>query len=791
MPVTPTYPGVYVQELPSGARAIAGVATSIAAFVGMAERGRMNVPVRIFNFADFERSFGAETKGELATQVRNFYLNGGGQAYVMRIANNPFQADVMLRNQADTGNAMLVTARDHGLLGNQLRVEIDYGTGNAEETFNLTVYRQVIKDDGSREREGEETFEGLSMNPNLGNFAESAINGNSQLITVTAEPAPGAINGVSMSGLILSNTANTARDELAGIVTGANRRLTVKVGDNPAQPVTLPDLGSFVGSGNLTDVTDGIEDEINAALTPHGVTVTVAASTGSVAGGGTGSNRIVTITSADGAVQVTPGAGGDITVALRLGIGQGGLEGSTWGTVRPAPTGFVARMGDVTDNFEEFRRFAGTDRATINSWTLTDDSGDPAHTVNPFTLPGGAVPVFTAGGSNALANAYGVLDAIAASIAGNSNGRWAAARHGPRLALSPLYGTENTGIAPAVAFVTAGFNFATNAMTNAFRNTAAYSVGQPGGAAGPSPFQDAGPTAGDDGGLAQAGDYDDAYEIIDREVDLFNLMVLPRNDTQSNADRGLLWGAASAFCQLKRAFLLVDPDDDWNDITTAEQGVNAIRTGVATRNAACYWPRLDVGGGTYVDPSGALAGVMARTDGNRGVWKAPAGLEATVRGVTGVQHQMTDPENGVINPKALNAIRLFPAGVVSWGARTLVGFNGSGNVDDKYIPVRRTMLFIEESLYRGLRFAVFEPNDEPLYAQIRLAAGSFMNGLFRQGAFAGQKATDAYFVQCDRTTTTDNDRNLGIVNVIVGFAPLKPAEFVILTVRQIAGQVQV
>ncbi len=129
--------------------------------------------------------------------------------------------------------------------------------------------------------------------------------------------------------------------------------------------------------------------------------------------------------------------------------------------------------------------------------------------------------------------------------------------------------------------------------------------------------------------------------------------------------------------------------------------------------------------------------------------------------------------------------------MVSWGARTLVGFDGSGNIDDKYIPVRRTMLFIEESLYRGLHFAVFEPNDEPLWAQIRLAAGSFMNGLFRKGAFAGAKASDAYFVRCDSSTTTADDINLGIVNVVVGFAPLKPAEFVVLTVKQIAAQAEI
>jgi phage tail sheath protein FI len=182
---------------------------------------------------------------------------------------------------------------------------------------------------------------------------------------------------------------------------------------------------------------------------------------------------------------------------------------------------------------------------------------------------------------------------------------------------------------------------------------------------------------------------------------------------------------------------------------------------------------------------------MARTDARFGVWTAPAGLEATIRGVTGLSRVISDEENGVLNPKALNAIRLFPSGVVSWGARMMVGADDTGNIDDKYIPVRRTMLFIEESLYRGLKFAVFKPNAEPLWASIRLAAGSFMNGLMRQGAFASSNKVEAYYVLCDATTTTETDRNLGIVNVIVAFAPLKPAEFVVLTVRQMAGQVEI
>ena len=182
---------------------------------------------------------------------------------------------------------------------------------------------------------------------------------------------------------------------------------------------------------------------------------------------------------------------------------------------------------------------------------------------------------------------------------------------------------------------------------------------------------------------------------------------------------------------------------------------------------------------------------MSRIDGSRGVWKAPAGLEADIRGVVGVRVPMSDDQNGLINPEAVNAVRAFPAGVVSWGARTMDGFDNSGNTDYRYVPVRRFALFIEESLFRGFRFAIFEPNDEPLWAQLRLAGGAFMNSLFRRGAFAGSTARQAYFVKADAETTTAQDQALGIVNVLVGFAPLRPAEFIVVTIQQMAGQVQV
>jgi phage tail sheath protein FI len=270
-------------------------------------------------------------------------------------------------------------------------------------------------------------------------------------------------------------------------------------------------------------------------------------------------------------------------------------------------------------------------------------------------------------------------------------------------------------------------------------------------------------------------------------------MILPRANGQSDAAREAVWGPASTFCLNRRAFLIMDPRSSWSTVNQVESEIDDLRIGLVSDHAAIYWPRLVVGtNGTTkgIDPAGSIAGLMARIDSNRGVWKAPAGVEASIRGIRGVQDVMSDPENGVINPKAVNAIRVFPTGIVSWGARTMDGFDNSGNSDYRYVPVRRVALFIEESLYRGLKFAVFEPNDEPLWAQIRVAAGAFMNNLFRQGAFQGQKASDAYFVKVDSETTTQNDINLGIVNVLVGFAPLKPAEFVIITLQQKAGQVQ-
>jgi phage tail sheath protein FI len=276
-------------------------------------------------------------------------------------------------------------------------------------------------------------------------------------------------------------------------------------------------------------------------------------------------------------------------------------------------------------------------------------------------------------------------------------------------------------------------------------------------------------------------------------VDLFNILCVP-----GEADPPTL-ATLEGFCHDHRAMLIADcfQDATFQTLKTSNGPPSQITAGDNAANGTFYFPWIEAPDPMQSNvpnvfpPCGFVAGIWARTDGTRGVWKAPAGTEASLTGVDGVSVALNDSENGVLNPEAVNCIRNFNVyGTVLWGARTLQGNDQIGS-QWKYIPVRRTALFIEESLFRALKWVVFEPNDEPLWSEIRLNVGAFMQNLFRQGAFQGQTPQDAYFVKCDKETTTQNDINLGIVNIVVGFAPLKPAEFVVIQIQQMAGQIAV
>lgn len=290
-------------------------------------------------------------------------------------------------------------------------------------------------------------------------------------------------------------------------------------------------------------------------------------------------------------------------------------------------------------------------------------------------------------------------------------------------------------------------------------------------------------------------DYIKALEngVLDT-VDIFNLLCIPPDNIQTPTDIDpSVWAAAADYCVRRRAMVILDSPVAWTN--NAKQGnfsyLDPTELGIEgdnARNAAVYFPRvieadaLMKGNPASFAPCGIIAGVIAHTDSTRGVWKAPAGINAALSSIVELELDLTDDQNGTLNPLGINCLRSFPViGPVVWGARTL---RGADQLEDdyKYIPVRRLALYIEESLYRGTTWAAYEPNAEPLWASLRLSVSAFLTDLQQQGAFYSS------FVQCDNTTTTPDDIARGVVNIVVGIAPVKPAEFVVIQIQQIAGQ---
>jgi uncharacterized protein len=281
--------------------------------------------------------------------------------------------------------------------------------------------------------------------------------------------------------------------------------------------------------------------------------------------------------------------------------------------------------------------------------------------------------------------------------------------------------------------------------------------------------------------------------LLDR-IDIFNLLCIP-GETD-----GPTIAKLQEYCFDKRAFYIVDAPQTAttaNLNTSGPVGSTAgSLTGKFSMNSAYYYPWVQApdplfgNRPTLFPPCGYVAGIYASTDSSRGVWKAPAGIDASLTGQFGLQYNLTDGENGELNHQAINCLRHFKVyGDVVWGARTLQGNDQTGS-QWKYVPIRRLALFLESSLYDGTQWVVFEPNDEKLWGQIRLNVGAFMQGLFLQGAFQGTTPQQAYFVKCDAENNPQSSINQGIVNILVGFAPLYPAEFVVIQIQQMAGQLQ-
>ncbi len=773
MPVQTSYPGVYVQELPSSVHTITGVSTSIAAFIGRATQGPVDSPQLCLSYSDFDRIFSSDTTlSDMPRAVSLFFLNGGTTCYVTRIVKSgaALPAMVTLKNIAKK-DVLRITAISDGAIGNTIRVSVSYSTQYPESTFNLTVFNYAKNTSGQLVMSNVEAYTNLNMNPADPKYAISVVNANSNLVNLfdiinnSASPAPTPPKAFSQAGRPIK-----AADMFALFATSNSFQMSLD-GGSPAN-INL--------SGAAT--TANIETIIKGSF-PTAPTVSADITTLALADG----TALLTLTVAGvSEIRITPSANpaNDLAGPLMLGTNQGGLEVSAYSTYRPAPNGIIFDI-DKTVAFDQLKQ---TDVTGIN----INGTAIPVSLVTAGTsmYNDGFQPVpDTNNNSDGLREKLAIIaNAINNPTVSVQGFNWAAQVWGSRLALIPADGDENR-----INTITSS---PTNIEADFIENIRYYSLGT----SGTGNYQDTTATNaqnGADGGPPGNSDYTDAFNASDKEVDLFNLMVLPKDNDSTAAAIWKFYGPASVFCQQRRAVLIMDPPDSWTTVQKATDpfnGVNSLRIGLVKDFSALYYPNITIqdnnGNNIQVGPSGAMAGLMARIDANRGVWKAPAGTEADLRGVVGLQYRFNDADNGQLNPVAINTLRIFPDGIVCWGARTMDG-DDSFTSQWKYVPIRRLALYIEESLYRVLKWVVFEPNDEPRRAQIRLNVGAFMQDLFRQGAFQGQTRDVAYFVKCDSTTTTQNDIDLGVVNIIVGFAPLKPAEFVILYLQQMTGQIQV
>lgn len=615
MPQALTYPGVYLQELPSGSRTITGVATSITAFIGRAARGPVDEPTTVFNFGEFARTFGGLHKDcPMSYSVQQFFMNGGGQAIIVRRLT---QEDGLVG--ADKPQAAKATA-----------------TG-------LWIFRATSNAVGAA--------------------------GNGYVIEIEAGADPDNFK------MRVKKPDNTSAMALTSVTFG--------------DPAALDFVNTKLAAAN---VPIRAQEPVPQAAVPVG-NYTLA-------------NGVDAVAPAD-AVQATASAAVDLFEVFAVSEGE-------WGN----------RLRVLIDHAVAEGSSLSTFNLTIEEYAPgADRAEDPPVRAEKF---------FNV--STSKSDLRFVGDVI---------------------------GQESSYIDVEV-----------------FVQDALPSAGQ------------ADLTQGQDGKALVGDDVVSALDLLDA-VDLFNLLVLPPPSWTTEYNK-LQRDLAVKKCFDHDALFVMDPPAAWN---TYQKPRDELANEVTRhKNAAIFFPTilapnpLNENRQREFTPSGAIAGLMARTDAGFGVWKAPAGIDATLLGVSRLKYRLTDAQNGVLNQVGVNCLRTFPViGTVSWGARTLRGADVLAD-EWKYLPVRRTALYIKQSLLRGTQWAVFQPNDAPLWAELRKSIGSFMHQMFRKHAFQGSSPKEAYFVKCDGETTTQADINLGIVNIFVGFAPLKPAEFVVISLQQIAGE---
>ncbi len=776
------HPGVYIEEIPSGARPIEGVSTSVTAFVGAANRGPAGEATLIGKWDDYVTEYGdiASEDDHMGLAVQSFYLNGGGAAYICRlVGDGSGEADESVDGEGAVGGGptanpvLVIRASSVGDWGNGVYVKIVKPDPDAL-TFDLLVGH---REDG--EFVEDEAFENLTMVDGDPNYALTAVNGNSRhvelLLGDAAEIGGGGeqYQDATLTGGQLPDSATYFSSNITGPML-----LTVNINGLGAEQITIDPTGSLGGTDQDVDggeVAQAIQDEVQAI----GTADAYANFTCNYLIGP--DRRFELISQEDGAQASIEIYDGDLAQMLRLDGDQtatltGAAVASTATLFSDGTTGLpgidtsltldIDNHGDITITLDAGALgLSGNNAADGDAVALAVQNAVRA--VNP------AIPsykdftcdytparqfVLSSGSANVRQSGLSVTDGPLADLLGLN------AADAP----VEIPGREvDQGVAPVIPLQRLG--------------TLDQGVQLTGGSASP-------PTP---------NDYQDFYGNVLRKVRDASIIVLPGQPWPESGPHGII-DRTLAHCEaMKNRVLIIDPPEGLE----LEQAAQVTGLGLPTSTyTVLYYPWVKVGNPFFnpdknpnapktltIAPSSFAAGMWAKIDGKRGVWKAPAGVEAQLNGTADLAYKVEDLEQDQLNPLGINCYRKIPGfGSVIWGSRTLAT---KAAPEWRYVPVRRTAIFIEQSIYQGIQWAVFEPNDHPLWGALRSNIGSFMNGLFRAGAFQGATAKDAYFVRCGLgDTMTQGDIDRGQVIVIVGFAPLKPAEFVIVRIQQKVGQ---
>jgi phage tail sheath protein FI len=785
------HPGVYIQEIPSGLRPIEGVSTSTAAFIGKAEKGPLRKARIVTNLQEFESVYGGFlADSSLSHAVHQFFNNGGKKTYVVRIAGTgAVAADISIKDRKTAAaKTLTIRAANEGAWGNKLDIVITDGLVDPDNEFAIQVYQDRSDLVPPLSPLLLETHNNLSMNSAASNFVETVVAANSKYIAATVNTTNNttAATGTSRSGqLLVGNGAAALR---LGVPNGgaeaAGGAGTAGTSRSAATPSTNPPADQRKFMINLNG--DG----------PREITVTPTAATGADIAAAIQSavralaaNTPANQAAYDGFTSVfqTAAAPGNPSYLL------------TSGTTGATSTVVVTNSAATTISLP-----AGTKRFVI------EIDGDGPHVV---TLPAAA----QADGASIAAAIQTAVQALTPKRASNV----AAFKPPPAPGFTCTY--DNSAAAgnpslvltsgtPAGAARLKSTVRVTNApsdnvagtlklgLNNGGREVGGSAILRPANSKVPSfPGDteyhlgdatvagnvDADPVFGADGATPVAQNYKDGFPPLDIIRDV-NIVAVPGNGDADVVAFGANYCAVRGDC-----FFIGDAKRDDDTLEEAQTFITSLT--VKSSYSAVYFPWLKMADPTGqsaepipVPPSGFVAGMFARIDARRGVWKAPAGTEANIGGAVGLLADVTDAQQDFLNPIGMNVLRQFPAyGLVIWGSRTLAT---KSDPEYRYVPVRRTAIYLEQSIYNGIQWAVFEPNDEELWSSLRLNIGAFLMLQFRAGAFQGKTAKDAFFVKCDNETTTQADIDAGIVNILVGFAPLKPAEFVILKLTQIVGQ---